>query len=247
MKCWAESLGGCGGKSSGEHLVSKSLFLTKVVRVQGFDWCKEPKDIGLASLTSNCLCRTHNNQLSPVDDAGESAFSTLREVRRLANIRQKLKPTIWKIRRHRIDGRGLERWFLKTLINICSAYQLPIGRESDSPGKPTDHLVRVAYGLQPFRGEAGLYSVARNGQIANSDDHVGFSAIHHLDSHIIAGGFTFRGLRFLLYLEPEGPPKDLRGISISGEDLGDNQLLFHLKSIKEQTGKYLSQSITIDW
>ena len=59
--------------------------------------------------------------------------------------------------------------------------------------------------------------------------------------------FSFRGQRFLLFLEEEGPPEPLDGIYLDGENLGHAQLNFHNKRILVKAGKYLSQVLTIDW
>ncbi len=65
--------------------------------------------------------------------------------------------------KHRINGNLLERWFLKTLINISCDKEYPIGGKSQVPGRPTDELVRVAFGLTRFKGKAGLSFVVRTG------------------------------------------------------------------------------------
>lgn len=247
-KCWAACLGNCGVKASREHLVSQSLFIGESVRVQGFPWCREtPKEIGLSRLTAKILCEHHNNSLSPVDDAGARAFAVLREMRRLANVRERMKPQRWNIIRHRIDGPLLERWFLKTLINLCCDRDYPIGLESRVAGRPTERIVRIAYGLESFTDQAGLYFVIRSGMQVVSTDTVSFVPLIKHRAHVEGGVFSFRGLRFLLFLEPEGPPFPLSGIFVDGEDLGDVQFNFHNRQITEKTGKYRSQVLTIDW
>jgi len=66
-KCYANSLGGCSGKLSGEHIVSKGI-LEEWVDVIGFSWCKdEVKRLHKLSLVSNILCEVHNWALSPFD------------------------------------------------------------------------------------------------------------------------------------------------------------------------------------
>lgn len=70
MTCWANSLGGCGGGPSREHIISKSQFDDDVITVQGFRWCKAPKTVGLASLIAKNLCQNHNAALSPADLEG---------------------------------------------------------------------------------------------------------------------------------------------------------------------------------
>lgn len=117
--CWASCLGNCTNKITREHLVSQNLFLNDEMTVEGFPWCKgKPVKIGLASLTAKILCRQHNGDLSEIDVAGGRAFDAFREARRLANIREKKPKYRWSIVRVTIDGRGFERWCLKTLINL---------------------------------------------------------------------------------------------------------------------------------
>src|SRR5690348_538201 len=149
--CWASCLGNCSNKLSREHLVSKSLFLSESIRVQGFPWCKDdPVDIGISGLTSKILCELHNNDLSPYDQSGAQAFATFRESMRLDNVRRNMEPRRWNVKKFRIDGPGLERWCLKTLINLSCNGTLPIGRDSQVVGRPSERLVRVAFGLESF-------------------------------------------------------------------------------------------------
>jgi hypothetical protein len=248
MHCWGASLGGCSDKISREHLVSESLFTSDTVRVQGFPWCKEAKEIGISGLTAKILCVKHNNDLSPIDSAGAHGFATFREIRRLANVRQKLKPGPRTVKRYRIDGLGLERWFLKTLINLCYDGEYPIGRSSQIAGKSSEELVRIAYSLDSFKGRAGLYFMAQVGMKIDSTDTVSFSPLIQKDGlRIESGMFSFRGQGFVLALEPEGPPQPLHGVMLNGENLGIAQLNFHNTKIFIKEGKYLSQELTIDW
>lgn len=47
--CWAEVLGGCSSKISREHAISRNQFGdVEKITVQGFPWCPQPKEIGLA-------------------------------------------------------------------------------------------------------------------------------------------------------------------------------------------------------
>ncbi|MGC1220935.1 MAG: hypothetical protein WA872_04030, partial [Candidatus Sulfotelmatobacter sp.] len=202
MRCWAACLGDCSDKMSREHLVSASLFLEGNLKVQGFDWCKgETVEVGIAGLTAKILCVKHNNDLSPIDTAGAQAFATFREIRRLANVREKQKPGYRNVKRYRIDGIGLERWFLKTLINLCCDRGYPIGRGSQIVGRPSDDLVRIAYSLGSFRDKAGLYFVARVGMKIESTDTVIFAPLVQKDVPRVEGGlFVFRGQSFLLFL-----------------------------------------------
>jgi hypothetical protein len=246
MDCWAACLGGCSGKASREHLVSESLFIGDKILVQGLPWCIEAKTIGLAGLTAKILCEHHNNQLSPIDDAGAQAFNTFREIRRIANVRKRMKTPPIRVVQHKIDGPSLERWFLKTLINISYNGDYPIGQRSTVAGRPTDELVRIAYGLDSFKGRAGLYFVVRTGMQVVSEDTVKFSPLIR-DDHIERGLFVFRGQSMLLHLEPEGQASPLQGIHMGGEDFGTCQLNFHNERIDVKQGRSLSQVLRISW
>lgn len=249
MACWAECLGQCSDKMSREHLVSASIFPQGKIRVQGFPWCiEEPKEIGISGLTAKLLCVRHNNALSPVDDGGRSAFEVFKEIRRLANVRNAMKPRRWNVVTHRIDGLMLERWFLKTLINICCDGEWPIGRASNVPGRPHDALVRIAYGHEEFENRAGLYFLAKTGMRVESADTILFSPLVKEQHHIEGGLFTFRGQGFLLYLESEGPPEPLTGIMWNADDLGGVQLNLHNKKIDVfDREKNRSQVLLIKW
>ena len=72
-------MGECSGGLSGEHIISASLFLGDNIGVKGLPWCREGhRFIGKSSYTANILCRKHNSDLSPVDDAGSLAFAAFR-------------------------------------------------------------------------------------------------------------------------------------------------------------------------
>jgi hypothetical protein len=246
--CWAACVGKCSDKLSGEHLVSQSLFLNDFVTVQGMPWCKDqPKRIGLSRLTAKILCDRHNNALSPVDTAGAEAFATIRELMKVLRVRKTLKPHIWKIRRYEIDGQGLERWFLKTLINVCCNGPTRIGRYSDKPGWPDQQLVETAFGLKTFEGRAGLYSLFKVGEQINSNDDLACVPILNASDYIEGGFFRFRGFGFLLFLDPEGPKGNLSAIGLRSEDAGQFQLMFRQKHFRDVTGKYVSQIVTFRW
>jgi hypothetical protein len=246
--CWAACLGDCSTKLSREHLVSESLFANSVVRVGGFPWCAgKSVEIGISGFTAKIRCEKHNNQLSPIDDAGADAFATLRKLTELSNIRGAMKPDIWKVKRFQISGYGLELWCLKTLINLSYGRGYPIGRDSPTADRPSDRLVRIAFGAQQFGNRAGLYFVVREGMKVTSDDTVSFLPLIKHGVHIEGGVFCFRGTMLLLFLEPEGPPQPLTGIVVDDEDLGLAQLNFHNEEIAVNVGKYKSHVLAIDW
>ena len=246
--CWASCVGQCSEKLSREHLVSKALFLNDVVTIQGLPWCQEPKRIGLANATAKILCGRHNNDLSPVDTAGSDAFSAIRQMMKVLKARSVLKPHFWKVCRYTIDGKGLERWFLKTLINISCNGPTPIGRNSERFGWPSQDLVEIAFGKRPFEGKAGLYALPfRAGEVVASQDDLACNPILNEGKYIQGSFFRFRGLGFLLFLDPDGPIGPLTLVGLRPEDSGDFQPLFHQPDLRDMTGKYLSQVAVFRW
>jgi len=118
-RCWAAALGNCSDKISGEHIISNVIIDTKIT-VSGFSWCREsPKTIGSNSFVSNFLCTKHNNMLSTADS----------EIGNFVDVIDRFSKTNDKFRHHGftrsqipviqdLNGLLLERWFIKTLINV---------------------------------------------------------------------------------------------------------------------------------
>jgi len=202
--CWATCLGDCGGGMTGEHRVSKGLFATDEIMVQGFHWCLDvPKKIGLASLVANILCKRHNNALSELDAAASDAFAVFREAVRLNHVRQRIKrQPMWNVQRLTIDGPRLERWFLKTLINVSFGGQWTIGPGSHMAGSVSCNLVEIAFGRRPFENGAGMYTIAAAGQQMVSEDRVTITPLTQ-GSNLNAARFNFRGYSIFLNLLPE--------------------------------------------
>lgn len=247
--CWAACLGDCSNKISREHLVSEAAFTNEVVMVQGLPWCKDaPVSIGLASLTAKILCDKHNSELSPLDDAAGDTLKAMHAIIALTNVRRQMKPRMWNVKIYDINGAKLERWCLKTLININCNREYPVGKDSEVAGRPSERLVRIAYGKESFTGRSGLYFIVQVGM--NMDiSGAKFQCVPLIKDkrHIEAGLFVFMGLHLLLFLEPEGPPEPLTGIYLNGSHLGDSKLTFHNTEMKLLLGKYPSHRVLIKW
>lgn len=251
-RCWAKPLGGCSDRLSGEHVFTAGLF-GDTVFVQGFDWCKDPKQITNKSLVKNILCTNHNSRLSPLDKEAIKAFRYFQESVRLTKVREKLKPRYWNVQEWTIDGWKFERWFLKTMINIACESDRPIGKESKIPGQPSPDLVRIAFGMERFKGKAGLYFPAAVGQSLDSQDKLEYipMATGQLKERGFLPGafFAFRGHLFILYLGEEGLDVNA-GIVLPRKfhsaDLNVRPL-FHLRTMNATIGKFKSHVIRFKW
>ena len=252
-KCWADSLGDCSDTLSGEHIVSKGLFINDLIAVQGLSWCKnEPKTIGLNNLTRNILCTHHNSSLSPADEAAIAAFNVFRESVRLTSVREKMKERRWTVVHLALDGDGLERWFLKTLINVTTGGKEKIGPKSNTPGEPSSDLVEIAYGHRKFVPNAGLYNSQEAGETIDSEDGVNIAPFFdEKNEYVLGGTFHFRGFRFMLYLGEAGFTGNVTFVHRDGRDTSQySKPLRHLRQVKVTVGpkrKYVSHTIDFEW
>jgi hypothetical protein len=247
-KCWARSIGGCSNKLSGEHIVSQSIFESEQLTVQGLAWCKDaPKTIGLSSLTAKILCREHNSELSELDSAAGNAIRVIRQAEQLEKVRRSLKPQFWTVVRSRIDGPKLERWFLKTLINVTYENDFQIGTGPQAKGIPSADLVEIAFGRKRFTAYEGLYVVGYVGQRVVQSDSFQLLTLMTKEGALFGGIFLFRGFRFLLSLSDQQITKLPSGVALPGDDWTGAHFNHHNQAIRMKIGKYLSQVIEMTW
>lgn len=105
--CYAERLGGCN-HISGEHYITKSMLSEFVdISVQLSDKQFINNKIHRNQLTEENLCVFHNNFLSKYDRAAKNLIRSLDQY-----VDPNQKPPQF------INGNHLERWFLKSSINL---------------------------------------------------------------------------------------------------------------------------------
>jgi hypothetical protein len=181
MTCWASSLGDCGGGISREHIISASQFDADSITLSGLPWCKEPKVIGLGSLVAKNLCRDHNTALSPVDNEMRRFKVALRTIMESPNLPVRVE----------LDARLVERWLLKTTINLAL-------QEPNSGLEPTPELVRIAFGLATTPAGQGFFLVAEMGEDIAYKNQVRFeSTVRDDDGQMVIGAFVLHGVRAL--------------------------------------------------
>ena len=248
MDCWADKLGDCTDKASREHIISAGIFPEGTIYVKGFPWCQdELKEISVSSFTKKVLCERHNNALTHVDKAGISAMNVFRQEVQINNARSKMKPRRWRVEKFQIDGHGLERWFLKTLINVAAEGIHKIGRDSTQSGKPSERLVRIAFGLERFRPKAGMYGLGHVGQSLKLREGVLLNPLIDTAKDVVGVLFHFHGYRFLLYLEEEGLQPNIPIPSMFGEQAHSTRTLYQPEALNFNLGEYLSHSIVFTY
>jgi hypothetical protein len=152
---------------SGEHIVSESLFSAKTIEVSGMSWCRdEPKRISVPRFVTNRLCRHHNTALSPVDAEAKRFFDLMDRTALIDSERKRTPPMEWvtKVLTYKVSGPLIERWLLKTLINVVVTEPGMVGPNATEDEPVDPQLVSIAFGRDRFTGPRGLYGVAVLGE-----------------------------------------------------------------------------------
>jgi hypothetical protein len=203
-QCWANCLGDCADGMSQEHLVSKCLYKGDI-KVKGLPWCKDAeKTMRIETLTSRFLCRYHNRSLSEVDNAAKHTLDTLGAAFELMEARKNIRSRNWTVKYFETNMLLLERWCLKTLININLSNKpgLPVDLEGKS-NRPTEELVRIAFGLERFTPPKGLYRVAVSGEKIDLLDGAIRLETQSVNDRLAGAKFELWGIPFVLSLYPE--------------------------------------------
>lgn len=258
IDCWASIIGNCSDKMSKEHMVSKGLFKEDsrykkgVITMYGLPWCENsPKEIGISSAQSKILCGYHNNVLSPLDSEAVKTFSIFRDIWDIIQHAKGRKINVKREIKHEINGVLLERWFLKTAIDILYVGLLKVD-------KPPRELVEIAYGIKKFPNGVGLCIAGKiGGQRIDSDDDLKFVPIIKNEDELVMCIFEFRGWKFVLPLIPLPIPYLLNFIdhSPSGYIPVDNfitdffkaKVVYHIKDLEFKIGDNILVDVNFSW
>lgn len=204
-KCWAKSLGDCGGGITREHPLSRCVYPDQEIVVSGFDFCKsESIKLHINSLTAKILCKNHNERLGKeVDQTGGHLFEVIRAFTKRRNQQAEFPNLSWQPIEYRIDVKKLERWFLKVMLGIGFGHNLVIGSEPIECGEVSPLLARIAFGLDDFPAGQGLYIAFRDKETFQLEDLFRYTT-KAKGSNLLMGYFQTHGLRFYLNLEPTG-------------------------------------------
>lgn len=206
--CWANCLGNCEGKITREHLLSESLFDGPLITATGIPWLSgQTKSIPLNSFVSKILCEFHNNTLGlDVDKAGASAFRNITKIDKLLAAVKKSDPqrTIPIV----VDGLLLERWFLKSAINLFAAYnKTAVWFNGNAPITSPEYLVQHVFGTPTLKYPQGLYSYAgKEGQKVIIDRGVEYIPVYDPSRRYAGATFRLNGLSFIIWFVSEELP-----------------------------------------
>ena len=188
MSCIAAHLRDCGGGTSAEHYISRSVLKLagKAVRVSGFAWQQpgQATDIGIGSLTSKRLCRHHNEQLSPLDEEGRRFLEPLKRTHDEASGEADFSNETFLV-----DGDRLELWLLKVLCGILTASRAyPIPNE----------WIEILFQRRPFPEGAGLHIFGDPGPAAWYFNLLRVISVRGNRGEVAGAKFGIGGLALLL-------------------------------------------------
>jgi len=117
-------------------------------------------------------------------------------------VREKVRARHWTVKHFNTDMLLLERWCLKTLINLNQQEDFPISPEAPEPHKPTKELVEVAFGLKRFADPSGLYMIVRSGgQFTLNEGELSIGTMR-MGDRLAGAEFCLWGVPFFLNLLP---------------------------------------------
>ena len=147
-RCYASALGNCIGPISREHYISENILAQlDSVPAGSIPWLQNqnvsvaPKDLFVA----NCLCKYHNEFLSPLDSLAGKAFDNF------ALLYDQNSPNVL------IWGPSLARWCLKALVGLVASKNVVVEGEKLSPSDLPPEWIEILFGILDFPAGLGLY------------------------------------------------------------------------------------------
>jgi len=205
------------------------------------------RKIGVSSLSSKMLCSYHNNQLSVLDSEAIKIFNGLKSFLEMPckYKKDRVKNSVDL----KYNGSFLERWFLKTTINIlyCPSYNLK---------NPPKELVEIVFGLRQYPKGVGLcMSAYPGGQWLNKDYDLKFVPVLNSQNQYEFVAFEFAGWRFVIPLIDSPIPSSLSLDTANPyapfnkffQDLSKSVLTYHLKKMVLKIGDNNVMDISFQW
>ena len=217
-KCWARVRGGCG-HSSREHVVSAGVLRGELITIAGMSWCATPRTIPTEEAVARVLCEHHNVELSPVDTMGIAAMAAIDRASDLTRERRRRVEMDWGTEVISIDGGGLERWVLKTALNLAALGEVGGTKwHSREPlDQPPELLVRAAFGEAQLIQPMGLYALLPLHGKELGWRQITAIGLTHPDGGYTGHIFVLQNIRLMLWLSGD-PPGDVEMLDpISGK------------------------------
>jgi hypothetical protein len=193
--------------------------------------------MGIGSLTQPILCKKHNDESGQnVDWASKHTRDTLREVMQLWEARKRVLSRSWTLKYFETNMQLLERWCLKTLINLNNQTGWKYLDGSDPNSPPVD-LVESVFGRRRFTDYKGLYVIAETGANHEMEDRETFTTKTTKDGLLVGATCSLWGFPFYLNLMPEQ-------IRWEGGNLMRNEQKWWFRT-RDRKGRYVKSHLVL--
>lgn len=221
--CYLHGTNSCCSKISGEHLISESvlrILAERELELSGFPWLKGArKRLRFKNLTANCLCKTHNSALSPLDMAGARFFDAVQKCG---------TGDSGPAQSFLISGHDFERWMLKTLAALAASRNFLL--EDVSLDDAFVDRLRIADLLEDanWQQPLGLYMLQGEGQRFTRRDILELAPLDLRGSGEVAGiWMDIQGLQVGLLATHH----DIGGTGFDRAVFRPSGLIFQMKSL----------------
>ena len=165
----------------------------------------------------------------------------------LMNKRRNLPRPKYQVISFSINAKKLERWLLKTLINLTFDKGVYIGMDSTLAGYPSDKLVEICFGESEFSGKAGMYFSSKTGAQMSFRDSFSFCPLFKDGKYVVGGFFVLCGSSFYLSLQPETSEFPLPRIENTMAEWRDGELSKPFRVMRLKIDDVLSHIIRFNW
>jgi len=240
LDCWASILEDCARGKTREHYISDGIFDGESVTAFGLPWCRDqPITVGMRSAVAKILCGKHNSALSPFDAEAAKLSKFL-----VTNVLD--QPLA--VAAIRLNGNRLEKWALKTFLNL--GYIRGLHRGQPNRLDPPAHVVRHIFLDEPVADGVGIYFVT--GKISNHAYGPGlwWNAIQNPKNtaEIFGMAFTFFGVRFVISISPSRAVDKIAGLGqVNGFDYSSAKILYRPPNIGLTSSTAGLKRIDLEW
>jgi hypothetical protein len=165
-KCYAENLGDCKGQIEDEHFIPKSIqSMFGPVTMSGFAWQKgSTKSLQPGSYAhARVICQKHHDELDGLDGNATAYFRNLMLIVGQNHVGTGTPGRAEDITTM-IDGRSLERWFMKTICGAISTKTI------DGIGDLPDLWTQGLFTRVPWPDEWAMYVVTHPYYVTQPED-----------------------------------------------------------------------------
>jgi hypothetical protein len=239
VDCWASCVDGCGGGQSREHYISDGIYDGETITAFGLPWCKDaPLTIGVSAAVAKILCKDHNSALSNFDS--EASRLSLFLKKNILN-----EPL--QSNSIRLNGQHLEKWTLKTMLNLGYVGALEPGVSIIPP----ESLVRILFSDANLAEGAGFYFISGRTSNASFQNGLAWNAIRNVgvpERPIVGMAVTFNGVHFATTVSPIPAEDPLRKMGERrGVDYGSAKIYHRPDNIKFSSRTGGEKRIELAW